>query len=136
MQPERNSLSTLNDIETNIRASDAIQADKKSELLHLLSTLKSEIATLEHTHAAHAESVIGLTERSMPVMSMPCAAGARAGGAPREQSAAAIASAMSVDDGMSEWRRRGMPPSLPAPAHVTFDQTLRETPCPRARYFG
>jgi uncharacterized protein DUF4404 len=65
MQPERNSLSALNDIETNIRASDAIQADKKAELLHLLSTLKSEIATLEHTHAEHAESVVGLAERSM-----------------------------------------------------------------------
>src|SRR4029077_19237996 len=65
MQPERNSLSALNDVETNIRASDAIQADKKAELLRLLTTLKSEITTLEHTHAAHAESVIGLTERSM-----------------------------------------------------------------------
>ena len=65
MQPERNSLSALNDIETNIRASDAIQADKKAELLRLLSTLKSEIATLEHTHAQHVESVIGSTERSM-----------------------------------------------------------------------
>ena len=65
MQPERNSLTALNDIETNIRASDAIQADKKAELLRLLTTLKSEIATLEHTHAEHAESVLGLTERSM-----------------------------------------------------------------------
>ncbi|HSX81318.1 MAG TPA: DUF4404 family protein [Candidatus Saccharimonadia bacterium] len=65
MQPERNSLSALNDIETNIRASNAIQADKKAELLRLLTALKSEIATLEHTHAEHAESVIGLTERSM-----------------------------------------------------------------------
>jgi Domain of unknown function (DUF4404) len=39
--------------------------DKKAELLRLLATLKSEIATLEHTHAEHAESVIGLAERSM-----------------------------------------------------------------------
>ena len=30
MQPERNSLSALQDVETNIRASDAIQADKKA----------------------------------------------------------------------------------------------------------
>jgi hypothetical protein len=53
---------TLAKLETHIRASDTIQADKKAELLHLLTTLKSEIATLEHTHA---ESVIGLTDRSM-----------------------------------------------------------------------
>ena len=65
MQPERNSLSTLNDIETNIRASNAIHADKKAELLRLLTALKSEIATLEHTHAEHVERVIGLAERSM-----------------------------------------------------------------------
>jgi Domain of unknown function (DUF4404) len=56
---------TLAKLETNIRASDAIQADKKAELLRLMATLKSEIATLEHTHAEHAESVIGLAERSM-----------------------------------------------------------------------
>ena len=56
---------TLAKLETNIRASDAIQADKKAELLRLLATLKSEIATLEHTHAEHAESVIGLAEKSM-----------------------------------------------------------------------
>jgi Domain of unknown function (DUF4404) len=56
---------TLAQLETNIRASDAIQADQKAELLRLLITLKSEIATLEHTHAEHAESVLGLTERSM-----------------------------------------------------------------------
>jgi len=56
---------TLAKLATNIRASDAIQADKKAELLRLLTTLQSEIATLEHTHAEHAESVVGLAERSM-----------------------------------------------------------------------
>ena len=56
---------TLAKLETNICASDALQADKKAELLRLLTTLKSEMATLEHTHAEHAESVIGLAERSM-----------------------------------------------------------------------
>jgi len=56
---------TLAKLEMNIRASEVIQADKKTELLRLLTTLKSEIATLEHTHVEHAESVIGLTERSM-----------------------------------------------------------------------
>jgi predicted TIM-barrel enzyme len=56
---------TLTKLETNIRASEAIQADKKAELLRLMATLKSEIAVLEHTHVEHAESVIGLAERSM-----------------------------------------------------------------------
>jgi hypothetical protein len=56
---------TLAKLETNIRASEAIQIDQKEELLRLLTTLKSEIVTLEHTHAEHAESVIGLAERSM-----------------------------------------------------------------------
>ena len=60
-----NPFSSLNDIEKIIRASEALQADQKAELLRLLTTLKSEIATLEHTYADHAESVIGLTERSM-----------------------------------------------------------------------
>jgi Domain of unknown function (DUF4404) len=56
---------TLAKLETHIRESDAIQADKKAEFLRLLITLKSEIATLEHTHAEHAASVVGLAERSM-----------------------------------------------------------------------
>ena len=56
---------TLAKLETNIRASEAIQADKKAELLRLLASLKSEIATLAHTHVEHAESVISLAERSM-----------------------------------------------------------------------
>ena len=55
---------TLAKLETNIRKSDAIKADNKAELLRLLTTLKSEIAALEHTHAEHAESVVGFTERS------------------------------------------------------------------------
>ena len=33
-------------LEMNIRQSDAIEADKKAELLRLLSTLQSEIAAL------------------------------------------------------------------------------------------
>ena len=56
---------TLAKLETNIRASESIQTDKKAELLRLLTTLKSEIATLEHTHAEQAESVRGWAERSM-----------------------------------------------------------------------
>ena len=56
---------TLAKLETNIRASESIQTDKKAELLRLLTTLKSEIATLEHTHAEQAESVRCWAERSM-----------------------------------------------------------------------
>jgi len=56
---------TLAKLETNIRESDAIQADNKAELLRLLTTLKSEIATLEPTHAERAASVLGLAEKSM-----------------------------------------------------------------------
>jgi hypothetical protein len=52
-------------LEMNIRQSDAIEADKKAELLRLLSTLQSEIAALEPTHAEHAASVVGFAERSM-----------------------------------------------------------------------
>ena len=55
---------TLTQLETNIHQSDTIHAEKKAELLRLLTTLKSEIAALEHTHAEHAESVVGFTARS------------------------------------------------------------------------
>ena len=56
---------TLAKLEMNIRRSDAIEADKKAALLRLLSTLQSEIAALQHTHAEHAASVVGFAERSM-----------------------------------------------------------------------
>ena len=56
---------TLAKLEMNIRESDVIQVDRKAQLLRLLTTLKSEIATLEHTHAEQAESVRGWAERSM-----------------------------------------------------------------------
>ena len=56
---------TLAKLETNIRQSKAIRADDKAELLRLLTTLQSEIATLAHTHVEHAESVAGFAERAM-----------------------------------------------------------------------
>ena len=55
---------TLTQLETTIRQSDAIHAEKKAALLHLLTTLKVEIAALEHTHAEHAASVVEFTARS------------------------------------------------------------------------
>ena len=58
-------LKSLNDIEKRIHENPDIDQTTKAELLRLLITLKSELATLEHAHAEHVESVIGLTERSM-----------------------------------------------------------------------
>jgi Domain of unknown function (DUF4404) len=58
-------LKPLNDVEKRIQENPDIDQTTKAELLRLLATLKSEIATLEHTHVEHAESVIGLAERSM-----------------------------------------------------------------------
>jgi Domain of unknown function (DUF4404) len=58
-------LKSLNDVEKCVRENSDIDPTTKAELLRLLITLKSEIATLEHTHAEHAESVLGLAERSM-----------------------------------------------------------------------
>jgi phosphoenolpyruvate carboxylase len=58
-------LKSLNNIEKRIQENPDIDQTTKAELLRLLATLKSEIAILEHTHAEHAESVIGLAERSM-----------------------------------------------------------------------
>jgi len=55
---------TLTHLETIIRQSDAIPAEKKAELAHLLTTLQAEIAALEHTHAEHAASVVEFTARS------------------------------------------------------------------------
>jgi hypothetical protein len=56
---------TLTTLETNIRQSNTIQAEKKAELLQLLATLQAEIAALAQTHAEHAERVAGLTARSL-----------------------------------------------------------------------
>ena len=55
----------LKDVENRILNHNDISIETKAELLRLLASLKSEIATLEHTHTEHAESVIGLAERSM-----------------------------------------------------------------------
>lgn len=52
---------TLTQLETDIRQSEALNAEQKAELLGLLSTLKAEITTLERTHAEHAASVVEFT---------------------------------------------------------------------------
>lgn len=55
---------TLSNIEAKIQASDSIKDDRKRELLQLLGTLKSEIATLSRTDSERAQSIAGFTELS------------------------------------------------------------------------
>ncbi len=55
---------TLTNIEAKIRASDSITEERRSELLQLLGTLKSEISTLSKTHEEQAQSIAGFTELS------------------------------------------------------------------------
>ena len=53
-------LEKLNAIEKRIQSLDKISPERKSEILALVSELKSEIASLEESHHEHAESVSGL----------------------------------------------------------------------------
>lgn len=55
---------TVSKIEAKIRSSESIKDEKKGELLQLLGTLKSEVATLSKTHGEQAESIAGFTEIS------------------------------------------------------------------------
>lgn len=55
---------TISSIEAKIQSADAIHEDKKRELLQLLGTLKSEVATLSKTHDEQAQSIAGFTEIS------------------------------------------------------------------------
>src|SRR5258708_658308 len=55
---------TLEKIEARIQSSDAIKDDRRSELLQLLTTLKSEVADLSRTHDEQAQSIAGFTQVS------------------------------------------------------------------------
>ena len=55
---------TISSIEAKIQSADAINDDKRRELLQLLGTLKSEVATLSKTHDEQAQSIAGFTEIS------------------------------------------------------------------------
>src|SRR5262249_29030157 len=55
---------TLSKLEAKIESSDAISDDRKRELLHLIRTLKSEVASLSKTHGDQAESIAGFAEVS------------------------------------------------------------------------
>lgn len=55
---------TISSIEAKIQSTDTLQEEKKRELLQLLGTLKSEVATLSETHGEQARSIAGFTEMS------------------------------------------------------------------------
>jgi uncharacterized protein YukE len=55
---------TLAKIEARLKSSATLKDDKRKELQQLLARLKSEVAVLSKTHAEHAESIAGFTERS------------------------------------------------------------------------
>lgn len=55
---------TLSQLETRVKNAGSISEEQKTELLKLLSTLKSEVLDLSETKAEHAESISGFIERS------------------------------------------------------------------------
>lgn len=55
---------TIGKIEARIEGADAINKDRRQELLQLLATLKSEVATLSKTDDEQAQSIAGFTEVS------------------------------------------------------------------------
>jgi Mg2+ and Co2+ transporter CorA len=55
---------TVSKIEKKIQAAEAIQEERRRELLQLLGTLKSEVAELAKTHGEHAQSIAIFTEAS------------------------------------------------------------------------
>jgi hypothetical protein len=55
---------TIRKIESRIKSADTISGSNKSELLSLISTLKTEITDLSKTRAEHAESIAGFIDRS------------------------------------------------------------------------
>jgi len=55
---------TIGEIEAKIRDADAVNEERKRELLQLLSQLKSEVGTLAKTHDEQAESIAGFAQIS------------------------------------------------------------------------
>jgi queuine/archaeosine tRNA-ribosyltransferase len=55
---------TIGKIEARIQSADAIKEERRGELLHLLGTLKSEVAELSKTHEDQAQSIAGFTDVS------------------------------------------------------------------------
>ena len=55
---------TIQRIEARIQGAEAVSGERRQELLQLLGTLKSEVATLSQTHADAASSIAGFTDVS------------------------------------------------------------------------
>src|SRR6185369_11518703 len=55
---------TIGKIKARIETTDAINEERRQELLELLGTLKSEVAALSETHEEDAQSIAGFTELS------------------------------------------------------------------------
>jgi hypothetical protein len=55
---------TIAKIEAQLEAAQAIKPERKQELLRLLETLKSEVATISNTHREQAASIARFTEVS------------------------------------------------------------------------
>lgn len=55
---------SLSEIEAKIRDAKSISDERKTELLQLLGTLKSEVDKLSRTHDEHAHSIAGFAELS------------------------------------------------------------------------
>ncbi len=52
---------TISKIEAQIQNSGAVKPEGKAELLHLLATLKAEMAEIAQTHGDQAQSIAGFT---------------------------------------------------------------------------
>ncbi len=55
---------TISEIEAKIRSTESVSADHKRELLQLLGTLKTEVATLAQTHSEQADSIANFAKLS------------------------------------------------------------------------
>jgi hypothetical protein len=55
---------TIGKLESKIQSADTIKDDRRSELVQLLSTLKSEVAELSKTHGEQAQSIAGFAQVS------------------------------------------------------------------------
>jgi hypothetical protein len=55
---------TVEKIEARIQSAEAINPERKRELVQLLGTLRAEVAALSKTHGEQAQSIAGFTDIS------------------------------------------------------------------------
>ena len=55
---------TVEKIEARIKSAEAINPERKRELVQLLGTLRAEVASLSKTHGEQAQSIAGFTDIS------------------------------------------------------------------------